>query len=95
MILGIDPKVDYAFKYLLGRDSTRGILIDVLNNVLRPAPGREVQDIELLNPFNLQETQDDKISVLDIKARDQSGRRFNVEMQMLDRVPRPGVAQVH
>jgi predicted transposase/invertase (TIGR01784 family) len=84
MVLGIDPKVDYAFKYLLGRDSTRVILIDVLNNVLRPAPGHEIQDIELLNPFNLQETEDDKLSILDIKARDQSGRRFNVEMQMLE-----------
>ena len=42
-----------------------------------------VEDIELLNPFNLQESLDDKLSILDIKARDQSGRQFNVEMQML------------
>src|SRR5580704_9888395 len=83
MILGIDPKVDYAFKYLLGRDSTRAILIDVLNKVLDLPPGRQIQDIELLNPFNLQEALDDKLSILDIKARDQSGRQFNVEMQML------------
>jgi predicted transposase/invertase (TIGR01784 family) len=83
MILGIDPKVDFAFKYLLGRESTRAILIDVLNNVLEPPAGHEIVDIELLNPFNLQETLDDKLSILDIKARDQSGRQFNVEMQML------------
>ena len=83
MILGIDPKVDYAFKYMLGRESTRGILIDVLNKVLEPPAGREIQDVELLNPFNLQETMDDKLSILDIKARDESGRQFNVEMQML------------
>ena len=83
MILGIDPKVDYAFKYLMGRDSTRAILIDVVNNVLGPPAGQEITEIELLNPFNLQETQDDELSVLDIKARDQSGRRFNIEMQML------------
>ena len=83
MILGIDPKVDYAFKYLLGRESTRANLIDVLNNVLDPPPGREIEDIELLNPLNLQEAQDDKLSILDIKARDQSGRQFNIEMQML------------
>src|SRR5262249_28747846 len=29
------------------------------------------------------EALDDKLSILDIKARDQSGRQFNVEMQML------------
>jgi predicted transposase/invertase (TIGR01784 family) len=83
MILGIDPKVDFAFKYLLGRDSTRPILIDMLNSVLQPPAGHEIREIELLNPFNLQEAEDDKLSVLDIKARDQSGRGINLEMQML------------
>lgn len=83
MILGVDPTVDYAFKHLLGRDPTRPILIDVINSVLDPAPGHRVSAIELLNPFNPKETETDKLSVLDIKARDQSGRQFNVEMQML------------
>ena len=38
MILGIDPKVDYAFKHLLGREATRPILIDVLDAILNPDP---------------------------------------------------------
>src|SRR5437763_1340722 len=83
MILGIDPKVDYAFKHLLGRNSNRAILLDVIDTVLNPAPGHHIQDLELLNPFNPKEALDDKLSILDIKARDQSGRQFNVEMQML------------
>jgi predicted transposase/invertase (TIGR01784 family) len=83
MQLGIDPKVDYAFKHLFGRDATRPLLIDVLDSVLDPAPGHAIRDLELLNPFNPKETADDKLSVLDVKARDQSGRQFNVEMQML------------
>jgi predicted transposase/invertase (TIGR01784 family) len=40
-------------------------------------------DLELLNPFNDKDHLDDKLSILDVKARDQSGRRFNVEMQLL------------
>jgi predicted transposase/invertase (TIGR01784 family) len=83
MILGIDPTVDYAFKHLLGRESTRPILISVVDSVLNPAPGLHIKEIELLNPFNPKETLDDKLSILDIKARDQSGRQFNIEMQML------------
>ena len=83
MILGIDPKVDYAFKHLFGREATRPILMDLLDNVLDLAPGREIRDLELLNPFNPKEALDDKLSILDIKARDQSGRQFNVEMQMV------------
>src|SRR5436190_1078120 len=83
MNLGIDPTVDYAFKHFLGRESTIPILIDVIDQVLAPPPGHEIQAIELLNPFNPKEFLDDKLSILDIKARDQSGRQFNIEMQML------------
>jgi predicted transposase/invertase (TIGR01784 family) len=81
--LNIDPNVDYAFKHLFGSDSTRPILIDVLDSVLDPPPGHRIRDIDLLNPFNPKEALDDKLSILDIKARDQTGRLFNVEMQML------------
>jgi predicted transposase/invertase (TIGR01784 family) len=82
MIVDIDPKVDYAFKHLFGREATRPILIDLLNQVLQPAVGHEILEVELLNPFNPKEALDDKLSILDIKARDQAGRQFNVEMQM-------------
>ncbi len=37
----------------------------------------------MLDPFNPKEIAADKLSILDIKARDQSGRLFNVEMQLL------------
>ena len=83
MIVGIDPKVDYAFKHLLGKEATRPILIDVIDKVLDFGPGHQIRDIDLLNPFNPKEAFDDKLSILDIKARDQAGRQFNVEMQML------------
>jgi predicted transposase/invertase (TIGR01784 family) len=83
MIVGIDPKVDYAFKHLFGREATRPILADVLDKILNPPPGHQIVDLELLNPFNPKEALDDKLSILDIKARDQTGRQFNVEMQML------------
>jgi predicted transposase/invertase (TIGR01784 family) len=83
MLLGIDPKVDYAFKHLFGRDATRPLLMDVLASVLAPPPGHAIRELELLNPFNPKETLDDKLSILDIKARDEGGRQFNIEMQML------------
>jgi predicted transposase/invertase (TIGR01784 family) len=83
MIPGIDPKVDYAFKHLFGREATRPLLIDLLDSVLEPASDQHIRDIELLNPFNPKEALDDKLSILDLKDRDQTGRQFNVEMQML------------
>jgi predicted transposase/invertase (TIGR01784 family) len=83
MIVGVDPKVDYAFKHLYGREETRPLLIDLTNCVLAPAAGHAIAHLDLLNPFNPKETLDDKLSILDVKARDQCGRQFNVEMQML------------
>jgi hypothetical protein len=49
MILNIDPKVDFAFKHLFGKESTRTILIDLLNQVLSPGPGYQIQEVELMN----------------------------------------------
>ncbi len=82
MILNIDPKVDFAFKHLFGKDSTHPLLIDLLNQVLSPGPGHLIQEVKLLNPYNAKESLDDKQSILDIKANDQSGRQINIEMQM-------------
>jgi predicted transposase/invertase (TIGR01784 family) len=83
MVPGIDPKVDYVFKRLFGRESNQALAVHLLNAVLTPSPRERVVDLEFLNPFNDKDTLDDKLSILDIKARDQSGRQFNVEMQLL------------
>jgi predicted transposase/invertase (TIGR01784 family) len=85
MILGIDPKVDYAFKHLFGREATKPILIDVINAVLRRPSGRLISQIELKNPFNPKEWFDDKLSIVDIKARDEAGWFYNLEMQLVPR----------
>ena len=85
MYPGIDPKVDYAFKKVFGSESNRDVLVDLINAVLQFGPGREVVEVEILNPFNDKEFANDKLSVVDVKARDATGRTFAVEMQMLAR----------
>jgi predicted transposase/invertase (TIGR01784 family) len=78
MIPRIDPKVDYAFKHVFGREQNQSLLVDLLHAVLEPSPQQQIKTLEILNPFNDKEALDDKLSILDIKARDQSGRQFNV-----------------
>ena len=78
MTPGIDPKVDYAFKKVFGD----GTDLEPLRSLLQAILGFPVSSVELLNPFNEQGNTDDKLSVLDIKARDDRGRWFDVEMQM-------------
>ncbi len=83
MVPGIDPKVDYAFKYLFGREQSLPLLVHLIEAVLKPPPGGHIAQLELQNPFTGKEALDDRLSILDIKARDQRGRQFNVEMQLL------------
>ena len=78
MTPGIDPKVDYAFKKVFGSESN----IDLLTLLLEAVLGFTVSAVQIINPFNEKETPDDKLSILDIKAKDALGRLFDVEMQM-------------
>src|SRR5579884_2679651 len=78
-----DPRVDYALKHVFGQEQSKPVLLSLVDAVLQPAPAQRLAGLELLNPFNDKEALDDKLSVLDIKARDQSGWHFNIEMQML------------
>src|ERR1700689_4241811 len=83
MVPGIDPKVDYAFKRLFGSPHNTRILVSLLHAVLRPAADEEIIELQLLNPFNDKEALDDKLSVVDLKARDQKGQHYTIEMQLV------------
>lgn len=78
-----DPKVDYAFKHVFGREESKPALKSLLNAVLQPAAGKGIASLELLNPFNAKASESAKLSIVDIKARDEGGRQFLIEMQML------------
>jgi predicted transposase/invertase (TIGR01784 family) len=82
MISGINPTVDYIFKMLFGSEANVALLISLLQAVLNPPDEQRLTAVTILNPFNDKESLDDKLSILDIKARDQAGRQYNIEMQM-------------
>ena len=79
MPLGIDPMVDYVFKRLFGDPANADLLIHLLNAVLKLL--RPIVEVQILNPFNEKDFAEDKLSVLDIKARDAGRAWFNIEMQ--------------
>ena len=79
MPLGIDPTVDYAFKLVFGSPDHTAVTIHFLNAVLNyPQP---ITSVEILNPIQGQDFDEDKLAVLDVLARDSEGRRYNIEMQ--------------
>ena len=72
MALGIKPTVDFAFKKIFGSPENVRALIGLLNAILElPAP---ITDVEILNPFSYQEFVGDKQIILDVRARDSTGR---------------------
>jgi len=80
----IDPKVDCVFKALLGAESNRDLLIHFLNAVLGADLPRAITVVEIQNPYNAKEFLDDKLTVVDVKARDAAGQQYPVEVQLLN-----------
>ncbi len=79
MVIGIDPLVDFAAKRLLGSPEHSRITLHFLNSVL--AFTDRIVDVTILNPINMKDFDSDKLSILDIKATDSVGRRYNIEVQ--------------
>ena len=79
----IDPKIDCVFKALLGAEDNRALLIHFLNALLGAELPAPVSAVEILNPYNEREFLADKLSIVDVKARDPQGRLYQVEIQIL------------
>ena len=77
----VNPRVDFAFRKLFGSEENKDILISFINSVVSEQD--QVADLELLNPYNSKNFKQDKSSVLDIKAKGQDGKLFNIEMQII------------
>ncbi len=80
----IDPKIDCVFKALLGAERNRRLLIHFLNAMLGSELSSPIQTVEILNPYNDREFLDDKLSIVDVKARDGDGRLYPIETQWLN-----------
>jgi len=76
----INPRVDFAFKKLFGSEENKDLLISLINAIV--SEQEQVVEVELKNPYNLADYQAGKMSILDIKAKSENGRWFNVEMQI-------------
>ena len=78
----ISPRVDLAFKKIFGVEENKDLLISLINSIV----GKEdqVKEVTLLNPYNPKNFKQDKLSILDVKATNQDGKRFNIEIQISD-----------
>ena len=78
----VNPRVDLAFKKIFGVEENKDLLISLINSIVTKED--QVKEVTLLNPYNPKSFLNDKLSVLDIKAKGESGKMFNIEIQVTD-----------
>jgi predicted transposase/invertase (TIGR01784 family) len=77
-----DPKMDLPFKKVFGTQERKGLLIELLNALLRLPEHARIVDVEYLSPEQLPPHDGLKLSILDVKCTDVAGTRYVVEMQV-------------
>ena len=73
---------DVIFKYVFGSERNKQILLSLLNSIMESAGNPQLTNLEYVNPINLKEYINDKITIMDLKATDADGRRYSIEMQV-------------
>ena len=79
-----NPKTDFVFKRIFGNEAHKSLLIALLESLLELDPPHRIVDLEFLSPEQRLQIEEFKLSIIDVKCRDATGRRFVVEMQVLN-----------
>jgi len=81
---GINRTNDYAFKRIFGSEEGKEALVSFLNATLKPPPGKEITDLELVDREIDPEYLADKAARLDVLARAVGGTLINIEIQIVN-----------
>ncbi len=76
----IDPTIDCVFKKILAATGHEVLLLDFLNSILKPTA--KIMRIVVQNPYNEKDYLEDKLSIVDIKAQDDKGNTYQIEVQV-------------
>jgi predicted transposase/invertase (TIGR01784 family) len=78
-----DPKTDFVFKRIFGAEARKPLLVALLNHLLELEGERRILDVQHLSGDQHVDVPELKLSIVDVKCTDATGRRFVVEMQVL------------
>ena len=77
----VDVKNDIAFRKIFGNENRKEVLISFLNAVLLLENDKKIISVEILTPYQLPALKGGKVTIVDVKAKDQSDKNYIVEMQ--------------
>jgi len=89
----IDPTVDCVFQTLLGSEANLNLLRHFLSSMV-PFPD-PIEALTLLNPYNPKQFREDKYGIVDVKARDELKRIYQIEIQTTLRAGLPSRMVYH
>jgi len=76
----LNPKIDLVFKKIFGTEKNKNILKSLINSILPKE--EQVVELTIKNPYNEQDFIGDKLSIVDIKATDENGNWYDIEIQV-------------
>lgn len=80
----VDVKNDIAFRKIFGNEKKTKIIISFLNAVLKLEGRQRIEEVSIINPYQLPRVAGEKASIIDIRAKDEKGNQFVIEMQVAD-----------
>jgi predicted transposase/invertase (TIGR01784 family) len=80
----VDVTNDIAFRKIFGNENRKEVLISFLNAVLLPGADKKIVTVDILSPYQLPALKGGKVTIVDVKAKDQNGKTYIVEMQVAE-----------
>lgn len=75
---------DVAFRKIFGNENRKEVLISFLNAVLLLEGYRKIVTVEILTPYQLPALKGGKVTIVDVRAKDQNDKNYIVEMQVAE-----------
>ncbi len=80
----VDIKNDVAFRKIFGNENRKEVLISFLNAVLLLEKDNKIVNVDILTPYQLPAIKGGKVTIVDVKAKDQNQKTYIVEMQVAE-----------
>ena len=80
----VDIKNDIAFRKIFGNENRKEVLISFLNAVLLLENDHKIVTVDILTPYQLPDIKGGKVTIVDLKAKDQNHKSYIVEMQVAE-----------
>lgn len=80
----VDPTNDVAFRKIFGNENRKEVLISFLNAVLLLDNDKKITAVDILTPYQLPALRGGKVTIVDVKAKDQQNKDYIVEMQVAE-----------